>query len=252
MRVTAILNLKGGVAKTVTTVNMAAILARENDRRVLVIDADSQCNTTDFFGGCEPRRCTLSDLLKETDVNRAIRPSSFDGIDLLPADNELMDLDLSKVENRQVDILCLQKLRREIGRKYDNVLIDCPPAFNAASAAALLAADDVIIPIKLDAFAIQGMANLMRQIENMKKVNPKLTVAGILPVMWYKAEQITEAENAIKASGLPLFTHVRRSPTVDAMTYAQEPLLLCSPKSGALRDYRRVTAQYLKGGERNV
>lgn len=252
MRTTAIINLKGGVAKTTTTVNMAAILAWEHSKSVLVIDADSQCNTTDFFGGTKPGSCTLSDLLRGTDTNEVDLDAYYEDIELLPADNDLMDMDLSKVENQQVDILCLQKLLRELDGRWDNVLIDCPPAFNAASAAALLAADDVIIPIKLDAFAIQSMANLMRQIENMKKVNSKLKVAGILPVMWYKAEQITEAENALKASGLPLFTHVRRSPTVDAMTYAQEPLFLCSPKSGALRDYRRVTAQYLIGGDKNV
>ena len=248
MRITAILNLKGGVAKTVTTVNAAAILAREHGKRVLVIDADSQCNSTDFFGGTQPGRCTLSDLLRRTDVNPAIRESNFEGVDLLPADNELMDLDLSKVENQQVDILCLRKLRNDLAKSYDVVLIDCPPSFSAASAAALLAADDVIIPIKLDAFAIQGMANLMRQVENMKKVNPDLWVAGILPVMWYKSLQITEAEDALKASGLPVFPHIRRSPTVDAMTYAQEPLLTCSAKSGALRGYRMFVEEFLKGG----
>lgn len=252
MRVTAILNLKGGVAKTVTTVNTAAILAREHGKRVLVIDADSQCNSTDFFGGAQPGRCTLSDLLRRTNVNPAIRESNFEGVDLLPADDELMDLDLSKVENQLVDILCLQKLRKELAKSYDFVLIDCPPSFSAASAAALLAADDVIIPIKADAFAIQGMANLYRQIDNMKKVNPTLRVAGILPVMWYKSQQITEAEDALKESGLPVFSHIRRSPTVDAMTYAQEPLLSCSPKSGALRDYRRFVEEYLRGGAEHV
>lgn len=96
------------------------------------------------------------------------------------------------------------------------------------------------------------MANLMRQVENMKRVNPKLRVAGILPVMWYKSSKIAEAEAALKASGLPVFSHIRRSPTVDAMTYAQEPLLTCSVKSGALKDYRLFVEEYLKGGDRNV
>ena len=252
MRVTAILNLKGGVAKTVTTVNTAAILAREHGKRVLVIDADSQCNSTDFFGGAQPGRCTLSDLLRRTNVNEAILKSSFEGVDLLPADNELMDLDLSKVESKAVDAACLQRLLKNYPAYYDYVLIDCPPAFSAATAAALLAADDVVIPIKLDAFALQGMANLMKQVENMKKINPQLKVAGILPVMWYKSNQITEAEKTLKDSGLPVFSHIRRSPTVDAMTFSQEPLLLCSTKSGALKDYRRFVDEYLKGGEQNV
>lgn len=249
MKVTAILNLKGGVAKTVTTVNTAAILAREHGKRVLVVDCDSQSNSTDFFGGAKPSRCTMSDLLRRTDVNPVICESNFDGVDLLPADNELMDLDLSKVENKLVDIQCLQKLLSGKSEQYDHVLIDCPPAFNAATTAALLAADDVVIPIKLDAFAIQGMANLMRQVQNMQRVNPKLQVAGILPVMWYKSEQISEAEAALRKSGLTVFSHIRRSPTVDSMTYSQEPLLSCSAKSGALRDYRKFVDEFLKGGK---
>ena len=74
------------------------------------------------------------------------------------------------------------------------MIIDCPPAFNAASAAALVAADEVIIPIKLDAFSLRGMANIMQQVSNMRKINDSLTVAGILPTMWYKSDNIIEAE----------------------------------------------------------
>lgn len=248
MRVTAVLNLKGGVAKTTTTVNLAAILAKEHGKKVLVIDADSQCNTTDFFGGAKAGGCTMSDLLRMTDVNPVVQPSNFDGIDLLPADNALMDLDLSKVEDNLVDIGCLRKLCGSVSHDYDYVLIDCPPAFNAATVAALLAADDVVIPIKLDAFAIQGMANLMRQIDNMRKVNNKLKVAGILPVMAYSSFNVKNAEATLRNSTLHVFSHIRRSPTVDSMTYAQEPLISCSKNSGAGRDYKRFAAEYAEGG----
>lgn len=252
MRTTAILNLKGGVAKTTTTVNMAAILAEEHSKRVLVIDADSQCNTTDFFGGAKATKCTLADLLRFLDVNSAIAPSNFPGVDILPSDNSLMDLDLSKVEGKLVDVECLRKLCKRIEADYDFCIIDCPPAFNAATAAALLAADDVVIPIKLDAFAIQGMANLMRQVENMRGINPKLRVAGILPVMWYSSENIKNAEAVLQSSGLPVFRHIRRSPTVDSMTYAQEPLIKSSKNSGAGRDYKLFVEDYMNGGVENV
>ena len=131
---------------------------------------------------------------------------------------------------------------------YDYVLIDCPPAFNAASTAALVAADDVIIPIKMDAFALRGMANLMRQIKNMQQINPKLRLAGLLPTMVYKSASITEASELLAASGLPVFPGIRRTPKVDDMTWAQEPLISSSPKSAACRDYRRFVAAYLEGG----
>lgn len=254
MRTTAIINLKGGVAKTTTAINLAAILAKDHGARVLVIDADSQCNTTEFFGG-QPCLGNLADILRlpadDADpvgfAQKCIRETMYDGIDLIPADDSLMDLDLSKVELGQVRVNVLRALIEGIKGLYDYVLIDCPPAFNAASAAALVAADDAVIPVKLDAFALRGMANLMRQIRNMQRINPRLKVAGCLPTMWYKRPNIMGAENQLVAAGLPVYPHIRRSDKVDDMTFQQDPLLISSPNSAAGVDYRKFVAAYVKG-----
>ena len=155
MRVTAILNMKGGVGKTTTAVNMAAILARDHKARVLLIDADSQCNTTEFFGA-DPKGGNLADILRQkgpsdlTYAQTCIWKTQYSGVDVMPGDDSLMDLDLSKVEAGSVNANVLRLLTRAVAGRYDYILIDCPPAFNAASAAALIAAHDVIIPIKLD------------------------------------------------------------------------------------------------------
>ena len=253
MKIIANCNLKGGVAKTTTTVNLAADLARFEGKRVLVIDADSQANTTGFFENSEfgirnSEFATLADLLRTGPermpypvgeaLRRAIQPSSFEGVDLLPADSSLMDLDLSKVESEQVFTQVLALGLPELATEYDYVLIDCPPAFNAASAAALLAADAVLIPIKIDAFALEGMGNLMQQIVNMRRINPRLLVLGLLPVMWYRSPAVGRAELALRDTGLRIFPHIRRSDKVDDMTFTQEPLCVCSPKSGACKDYK--------------
>ena len=176
----------------------------------------------------------------------AIEHSRYAGIDILCADDSLMDLDLSKVEAGSASASCLRELAAHMaahpgGRpySYDWMIIDCPPAFNAASAAALVAADEVVIPIKLDAFSLRGMANIMQQIRNMQRINPKLRVAGILPTMWYRSDNIVRAERELRASGLPVFPHIRRTPKADDMTFEQEPLIVCSPKSAAAIDYRR-------------
>jgi chromosome partitioning protein len=132
---------------------------------------------------------------------------------------------------------------------YDYVLIDCPPAFNAAAASALVAADDVVIPIKLDAFSLRGMVNLTRQIKNMKRINPRLRIAGLLPTMWYKAPEIRDAEDQLRAAGFRVFHHIRRSDKVDRMTFQQEALLMSSPNSGAGIDYRAFVAEYVGGAD---
>lgn len=254
MRTTAILNLKGGVAKTTTAVNMAAILARDYNSRVLLIDADSQCNTTEFFGA-DPTDGNLAGLLRHAKGNTnpvilaadCIQHTRFPNVDILPGDESLMDMDLSQVKLGTANANILRSLAGVVAGLYDYILIDCPPAFNAASAAALIAADDVIIPIKLDAFSLRGMGNLMRQIKNMRQINPKLRLAGCLPTMWYRNPQITDAEAQLRQAGLPVFHHIRRSDKVDDMTFRQDPLLVTSPNSGAGVDYRRFVAEYVKG-----
>lgn len=255
MKTIVILNLKGGVAKTATTVNVAAILARDHGKRVLVVDADSQCNTTEFFGG-DPAKGNLADVLRRgniTDAAWGIQSTRFRGVDLLAGDESLMDLDLTKVELQDVKSTVLRDMVQMLKAMdlYDWILVDCPPAFNAASAAALIAADEVVIPIKLDAFSLRGMANLMRQISNMRKINPGLRLSGLLPTMWYKSDNIADAERQLRASGLPVYPHIRRTNKVDDMTFAQEPLVVSSPKSAACVDYRRFVSVLVEGGAAN-
>ena len=157
-----------------------------------------------------------------------------------------MDMDLSQVKLGTANANILRVLAEVVSGLYDYILIDCPPAFNAASAAALIAADDVIIPIKLDAFSLRGMGNLMRQIKNMSKINPNLCLAGILPTMWYRSPQIIDAAAQLKQSMLPVFHHIRRSNKVDDMTFRQDALIITSPNSGAAVDYRRFVQEYVE------
>ncbi len=260
MRTIAIINQKGGVGKTTTVVNMAAILAKDYKQRVLVIDADSQGNATEFLGGYSDDK-GVADLLREAElgttdvVEEYIHRTDLDGIDLIPADETLMDLDLTKVQQHSVQANVLRDVRACLetdgGDPYGWCLIDCPPAFNAASTAALLAADEVIIPIKLDAFSLRGMVNLLHQIEVMRRVNSELRLLGCLPTLFYPSEHSLDAGQALRDRGLPVFLPIRRTDKVDEMTYAQEPLVTFSPRSAAGVDYRRFVRRLVKGGNVN-
>ena len=268
MKAIAILNLKGGVGKTVTAVNTAHILAAEHKQRVLLIDCDSQCNATEFFGIAPTEDdVTLDDVLLgdcEPYYAENITPTAYENLDMIPASDGLMDLDMSHIADKRVHGRVLADLCSAIREDdaYDYVIFDCPPAFNAASAAALLASDSVIIPIKLDAFSLRGLANVRRQIENIRRINAGIEIAGALITMWRNVPVVLEAERALRDSGvLPVFqTVIRRTDKVDEMTFRQVPILVSSPYSAAGYDYRnfvqellepQLTMADMEGGERD-
>lgn len=254
MRIIAIMNLKGGVGKTVTAVNVASILAAEHRKRVLLIDADSQCNTTEFFLHNEEPIGTLYDLLAR-DGYPAFCTTHTDlvDLDLIPAVDALMALDLKAAEGKKAKLTALRAALADLeaADRYDVAIIDCPPSFSVACAAALLAAREVIIPIKLDAFSLRGMTNLYKQVASMQRLNPELRVAGCLETMWYSDPRMEQADKQLRASNLPVFTtRIRRSDRVDGSTFAQEPLRRYSPHSAAGVDYRRFVAELIGGARR--
>ena len=256
MKTIAVINQKGGVGKTTTCIQLASILADDYGKRILLIDADSQCNATEFFGA-DPALGNLAEVLRCEDNEGmfamiCIQETEHKGISMLAGDESLMDLDLTKVSLQGVRPYVLRDLKALLteSNAFDYCIVDCPPAFNAASTAALIAADDVIIPIKLDAFSLRGMTNLLRQLGNMRKINPGIRLAGCLSTMWYRSAVMDDAEAQLRAGGIPVFRQViRRSDKVDETTFYREPLHAHSPHSGAGVDYRRFVSEYLRGGK---
>ena len=250
MMTTAIMNMKGGTAKTISVIQTAAILFRHG-KRVLLIDADSQANLSEFIVD-DPENLKnaegLCDLLCGGNVH-GVLATKIPGAQLLPGDSSLMALDIAAMRGAGLKQNAIADWLQNFPQ-YDHCLIDCPPAFNAAAMAALRAADNVIIPVKLDAFGINGIAKILEQIRNMQEVNPKLKIAGVLPTMYYRSETQEETEAQLQevlgSIGVNVFSHIRRSPKVDESTFEQLPLTDFSPKSGACRDYQRFVDEFLK------
>ena len=248
MRTTAILNLKGGVGKTTTVIHMASILHRDYGARVLVVDCDHQHNLTQFLEADAKKGSTTKVLTMgwhDGVSTGLIQQTGTEGVDILAADDSLMAFDLTQLKTDNAKSYCFRMMVLELGRleSYDYVLFDCPPAFNAACAAALIAADDVVIPIELDAFSVAGMANIIQQVENMRRLNNRLRVAGVLPTKWYKDDTIMDAESILRQSSLNVFHRIRYSKRMAAVTFARE---LGSRKTAPMRDYRLFVGQYVK------
>ncbi|BFL39382.1 ParA family protein [Agathobaculum massiliense] len=262
MKTISIVNLKGGVGKTVTAVNLAAILATEYGARVLLIDADHQGNASKFYRiPAEPG--SLADLFEGmaacyTDL---IQHTIYRGLDVIPADMSLaaLDLDGSLPDDvhgrppRERALRALTDLRDAVieDDAYDYIIIDCPPAFSLASISAIAASTDIVIPLKPGGFEIDGMAELTRQVESVRRVSPSVRIAGVLLTMWYNDPDIIGVEDWLrKNSGQRVFnSHIRLSRPVDKSVLGGEPICQWSPTSGAARDYRAWVREYLGGAD---
>lgn len=256
MKTICIMNLKGGVGKTITATNLAAILAAKHGKRVLLVDADHQANTSSFYRADQSGFTLREILLGDGEAYWAenVQRTGYEGIDLLPADMALADLDTEAVTLLDKGGF-LYRLREFLAcaaedDAYDFTIIDMPPAFSAASKAALIAADEVIIPMKLDAFSVSGMAELLRQIASMRRVNAGLRLAGVLITMWSGSDMAKDAEKILRSGGVPVFqTKIRRTDIAEEWTYSHQPLFVYSPRCAASVDYRRFANEYLEGRE---
>ena len=255
MRTVAIMNYKGGVGKTVTAINFCAELAGR-DKQVVLIDGDGQRNTTKFFkltDDGERKYNTLYELLSGygESYDAFLYPTVVPELLVVPASMELMKADISAIQSKQIRLNGVAELRDALAEDdaADYLVIDCPPSFSAATLAALAAADEVIVPMKLDAFSVDGMTELLMQVDSMRRINPRLRVAGILITMWTRSIAVRSAEDVVRRSKLPVFRQtIRRSTVVDEHTYSGKPLRMYKPTSGVAADYAAFADEYLENG----
>jgi chromosome partitioning protein len=179
----AIANQKGGVGKTTTAINLGAGLGAL-ERRVLLVDCDPQGNATRGLGAKADPPHLYHVLTGEAEVADAIRPSGFPNLDLVPAQRDLVGVEVEFVGEAGWEVR-LKNILRQLSGRYDTILLDCPPSLGHLTVSALTAADGVIVPLQCEYFALEGISELMSTVQRVQGgLNRRLNVAGILLTMY--------------------------------------------------------------------
>jgi chromosome partitioning protein len=250
-RTIAVANQKGGVGKTTSAVNIAACLA-ERGKRTLLLDLDPQANATSALGLEKLEGGSVYQaLLGSVALADSIRPGGYENLSVIPSEVDLAvaEVDVARTENY------LHRLRNALApihsaNKFDFLLIDCPPSLGILTMNALAAADAVLIPIQCEYFALEGLAVIMRVIQQIKGggANPTLDLAGILMTMYDSRTNLAQQviSEVRKHFGDKVFnTVIPRTVRLGEAPSFGKPITAYAPGSYAATVYRQVTDELL-------
>ena len=250
MQVICNINLKGGTGKTATAINLTAELLRRG-RSVLAIDADPQHNSTDFWGCCEGY--TLSDVMTGEcsllSAAQEIQVPELGTLLAVPADLRLVELDIARMMGGTSErSLAVAKGLAEMDGAADFAVIDCPPSFTAASVAALLASDWVVVPVTVDPYSLDGLGALLDQIGRLQDRGASMELAGTLltrTANTRSCRQVSELLGSVRRYRT-FRTEIPRAVAVPESMFARTPLCQFDPKGKAAAAYRAWTDELLE------
>lgn len=252
-KILAIVNQKGGVGKTTTTINLAAALA-ESGRKVLVLDLDPQGNASTGLGLEQDQRdvTTYDFLIGDASPEEAVQQTEFDRLYLIPATTDLSSADIELISNEKRSFLLRDALRQlpmdSFG--FDYILIDCPPSLNILTVNALIAADAVMVPLQSEFFALEGLSQLMLTIREVRQAaNPNLRIEGVVLTMYDKRNNLSrqvELDARENLGDLVFKTLIPRNVRLsEAPSFAMPVLSYDSSSKGSIA-YRALAAEVMR------
>jgi len=235
MKIIAVSNQKGGVGKTTTSVNFATALAQEG-KRVLLVDTDSQGNATVVFLSHEDERRTLYNVLAgQNEIADVITPTRIEGLSIIAADHEMVgaEIEVARMDDPIVQLRrAFQPLRERDA--FDYMLIDCPPSLGIWMSNALVAADEVLVPIQCEYYALEGLTLIMQVMERIRAsgANPTLALSGLLMTMLDTRTSLNTAvvrdvrehfENVVFETVIPRSVRIAEAPSHGRTVIEHDP-----------------------------
>lgn len=246
MKTISITNNKGGVGKTTTTINLGYEFSQNFNKRVLLVDLDTQANMSRFFSADDTKPNIAHTLLGVAKINDAIQHTQYKKLDIIPASEEL------KAAWEQLDVpggnLELRNILQEVSCDYDICLLDNAPALGINTDNAFAASDEVIVPIGIDTYGFWGLDKIMRDIEKARQVNPSLYFTGCLVTRYVDDEISREVTRQMKEQEVyPVFeTQIRESKIMRRASFTGQPIVENSLLAGAAIDYRIFAKKYIE------